>query len=156
MRTVITHRGLEETSSFNKSDEKDILLSLEQARIPAFCVKKRHRKMGHRSGILLKIHRRVIKLPLPSVLLANVQSLDNKIVDLRLRYLTNRTLKTITSYVSPRDTDNIDLAGCFMYRQNREVTSGKTRGGGVFLFVNNSWCAMSNIKEVSKYFSTEV
>ena len=33
---------------------------------------------------------------------------------------------------------------------------GKTRGGGVCLFVNNSWCAMSNIKEVSRYCLPEV
>ena len=30
------------------------------------------------------------------------------------------------------------------------------RGLGVCLFVNNSWCTMSNIKEVSRYFSPEV
>ena len=30
------------------------------------------------------------------------------------------------------------------------------RGVGVCLFVNNSWCAMSNIKEVLRYFSPEV
>ena len=42
-----------------------------------------------------------------------------------------------------------------MHRQNREAMSGKTRGG-VCLFVNNSWCAMSNIKEVSRYCSPVV
>ena len=54
------------------------------------------------------------------------------------------------------DTDNIELAGFSMYRQNRYATSGKTRGGGVCLFVNNSWCAMYNIKGVSRYCSPEV
>jgi hypothetical protein len=34
--------------------------------------------------------------------------------------------------------------------------SGKKRVGGVRLFVNNSWCAMSNIKVVSRYYSPEV
>ena len=43
-----------------------------------------------------------------------------------------------------------------MFWQNRDATSGKTRGGGVCLFVNNSWCAMSNIKEVSRYCLPEV
>jgi hypothetical protein len=54
------------------------------------------------------------------------------------------------------DTDNIELARFSIHRQNRDATSGKTRGGGVGLFVNNSWCAMSNIKEVSRYWSPEV
>ena len=52
--------------------------------------------------------------------------------------------------------DKIDLAGLSMHRQNREATSGKTKGGGVCLFVSNSWCAMSNIKEVSMFCSPEV
>ena len=54
------------------------------------------------------------------------------------------------------DTDNIELVGFFMHWQNRDVTSGKTRGRGVCLFVNKNWCAMSNIKEVSRYCSPEV
>ena len=52
--------------------------------------------------------------------------------------------------------DNIELAGFSMHRQNRETTSGKMRGGGVCLFVNNIWCVMSNVKEVSRYCSPEV
>ena len=40
-----------------------------------------------------------------------------------------------------------------MHQQDRAATSGKTRGGGVCLFVSNSWCAMSNNKEVSWYCS---
>ena len=49
------------------------------------------------------------------------------------------------------DMDNVQLAGFSVHRQDRTATSGKTRGGGVCLFVNNSWCAMSNIKEVSRF-----
>ena len=54
------------------------------------------------------------------------------------------------------DMDNVELEGFSIPRQNRETTSGKTRSGGVCLFVKNSWCAMSNIKEVSRYCSPEV
>jgi hypothetical protein len=54
------------------------------------------------------------------------------------------------------ETDNIKLAVFSVHRQDRAATSGKTRGGGVFLFVNNCWCAMSNIKEVLRYCSPEV
>ena len=43
-----------------------------------------------------------------------------------------------------------------MFRQDRGATSGKTSGGGVCLFVNNSWCAMSNIKEGSRFCAPEV
>jgi hypothetical protein len=54
------------------------------------------------------------------------------------------------------DTENIELAGFSVHQQDRTATSGKTRGGGVCLFVNNRWCVMSNIKEVSRYCLPEV
>ena len=54
------------------------------------------------------------------------------------------------------DTDNIHLAGFSVHWQDRTAMSGKTRGGSVCLFVNNSWCTMYNIKEVSRYCSPEV
>ena len=43
-----------------------------------------------------------------------------------------------------------------MHRQDRTAASGKTRGGGLCLFVNNSRCANSNIKEVSRFCLPEV
>ena len=76
IRTAITHLGLEEAFSFNESNEKDILLSLEQA---AFC-----ESIGEKG-----------KLPQPSILLANVQSLENKIDDLRLRISYQRDIKKL-------------------------------------------------------------
>uniref|UniRef100_A0AAZ3QNF6 DDB1- and CUL4-associated factor 8 n=1 Tax=Oncorhynchus tshawytscha TaxID=74940 RepID=A0AAZ3QNF6_ONCTS len=81
-----TAENLTGLKGLKDSDEKDILLSLEQAQIPGFWVKKRSLKRGCRSGSLLRIRRRASKLPLTSVLLVNVQTLENKIDDLRLSY----------------------------------------------------------------------
>ena len=50
--------------------------------------------------------------------------------------------------------NNIQLAGYTLYRQDRTAASGKTRGGGLCIFVNNSWCTIS--KEVSRFCSPEV
>ena len=52
------------------------------------------------------------------------------------------------------DNINMQLAGYSMYRQDRTAASGKTRGSGLCIFVNNSWCTIS--KEVSSYCSPEV
>ena len=41
-----------------------------------------------------------------------------------------------------------------MYRQDRTAASAKTRGGGLSIFVNNSWYTIS--KKVSSYCSPEV
>ena len=44
------------------------------------------------------------------------------------------------------------MAGYTPYRQDRTTSSGGTRGIGLCIFVNNSWCTIS--KEVSSYCST--
>ena len=140
---MITHLKLEEALSFNESDAKDILLSREHAQIPVICVKKRQIKRRRRSGYLLRIRRRARKPPLPPVLLANVQSLENKIDDLRSRLYYQRDIilfyiLCFTKSWLNDNTDNIELVGFSMHRQNREAT----RGECVCLFVNNS-CQLS-------------
>jgi hypothetical protein len=77
---------------FNESNTKVILLSRDQAQVPVILVKKRWKYRGWLSGCLVRICRRVVNQHLPSVLLANVQSLE--------KYPTNETLKTVISYVS--------------------------------------------------------
>ena len=50
--------------------------------------------------------------------------------------------------------NNVQLAGYTLYRQDRTAASGKARGGGLCIFVNNSWCTKS--KEVSRFCSPEI
>jgi hypothetical protein len=78
---------------FNESNTKDILLPGDQAEIPVIHVKKRQRYRGRRSGYIVRICRRVSKSPLPSVLLANMQSLENKLDGLRSRLSYQRVIK---------------------------------------------------------------
>ncbi len=47
--------------------------------------RKRSRKIGKRAGVLVRLRRRAFRPPLPTILLANVQSLDNKLCELRAR-----------------------------------------------------------------------
>jgi hypothetical protein len=51
--------------------------------------------------------------------------------------------------------ENVNLAGFSIHRLDRTAGSEKLRGEGVCTFVNNSWCAISIIKEVSKFCSLE-
>ena len=101
----------------------------------------------------MRIGRRVANLPLPSVLLANVQSLDNKMDDLKARDIESNILCFTELWLND-DTNNIHLTGYTLYRQDRTAASGKTRGDGLCIFVNNSWCTIS--KEVSRFYSPEV
>jgi hypothetical protein len=96
-------------------------------------------KRGRRAGCLLRIRRRANKTPLPSILLANVQSLDNKIDELRGRLNYHRDIKygnilIFTESWLNDDNINIDLAGYTMYRQDRTAASVKTRGVGLCIF----------------------
>ncbi len=47
--------------------------------------RRRRRKRGIRAGVLVRLRRRAFRPPLPTILLANVQSLDNKLCELRAR-----------------------------------------------------------------------
>jgi hypothetical protein len=107
----------------------------------------------------VRIRRRVPNLPLPSVLLANVQSLENKWDELKARIsyqqdIKNGNILCFTESWPNDDIKNIQLAGYTLYRQDRTAASGKTRGWGLCIYVNNSWCMIS--KEVSRFCSPEV
>ncbi len=61
---------------------------------------RKRRRRRKRAGVLVRLRRRAFRHPLPTILLANVQSLDNKLCELRarisypglLRYLPHRNL----------------------------------------------------------------
>ncbi|KAI3376379.1 hypothetical protein L3Q82_016861 [Scortum barcoo] len=52
-------------------------------------------KEGLRAGVLVRLRKRENRPPLPSILLANVQSLDNKLDELRSRMAFQRDIKRI-------------------------------------------------------------
>jgi hypothetical protein len=138
----------------------DLLQTPEQAPIPVIHRRKRRKRYrGRRSGCLVRIRRRVANLPLPSVLLTSVQSLDNKLDELKAHLSYQRDIKNCNilcfneSWLND-DMNNIQLAGYTLYRQDRTAASGKTRSGGLCIFVINSWCTIS--KEVSRFCPPEV
>jgi hypothetical protein len=72
---------------------------------------------------------------LPSVLLANVQLLENKWEELKARIFYQRDIKNckilcFTESWLNDDIKNIQLVGYALYRQVRTAASGKTRVRG--------------------------
>ncbi len=106
----------------------------------------RRRKRGKRAGILVRLRRRAFRHPLPTILLANVQSLYNKLCELRARISYQRETRDCCviclteTWMSAMVPDSaIELTGFSLHRSDRtKELTGKSRGGGVCFYINNS------------------
>ncbi|KAI4905610.1 hypothetical protein NFI96_003218 [Prochilodus magdalenae] len=119
------------------------------------------RKRGKRGGLHARLKARAMRPPLPSLLLANVRSLENKLDELRARITTQREIRDCCAliltetWLSDSTPDSaIQLQTHSVHRGDRTAASGKNKGGGVCVFVNNRWC--SDIKTVEKHCSTDL
>ncbi len=115
------------------------------------------RKQGRRGGVLQRLkrqgHRRI---PLPTVILANAQSLRNKIDILQanvnfLPEYKNACLTALSeTWLKQHDLQSdLDLNGFGEpVRLDRDPTvTGKSLGGGLCLFVNKNWCNSVVVRE---------
>ncbi|KAK0141045.1 RNA-directed DNA polymerase from mobile element jockey [Merluccius polli] len=108
--------------------------------------RSRARKRGRRGGIRWRI-RSATKLPLPPMLLCNPRSLKNKLDDLRQQvgacyeYRESGIMAFTETWFGKDVPDNfIQIEGFSHVRLDRDVNSGKLRGGGVCIYINDSWC----------------
>ncbi len=144
-------------------------LFTDTASEPFVCVAKsrrrrRRRKRGKRAGVLVRLRRRAFRPPLPTILLANVQSLDNKLCELRARISYQRETRdccviclteTWMSAIVPDSA--IELTGFSVHRSDRtKELTGKSRGGGVCFYINNLWCDERNIHSIKSFCSPDL
>ncbi len=126
--------------------------------------KKRSRKRGKQAGILVRLRRRAFRPPLSTILLANVQSLDNKLCELRARILYQRETRDCCiiclteTWMSAMVPDSaIELTGFSVHRSYRtKELTGKSRGGGVCFYINNSWCDERNLHFIKSFCSPDL
>ncbi|GAA6075769.1 piezo-type mechanosensitive ion channel component 1-like, partial [Tachysurus ichikawai] len=122
----------------------------------------RKRKRGKRAGVRARLKTNPSRPALPSILLANVCSLDNKLDYIRLERSTRREIRNCCVFVftetwlSDRVPDTaIQLDGLTSFRADRNAAlCGKTHGGGVCVYINTEWCKNSVL--VSTYCSSSV
>ncbi len=127
-------------------------------------LKKRNRKRGKRAGILIRLGRRAFWLPLPTILLANIQSLDNKLCELRAGISYQRETRDCCviclteTWMSAMVPDSaIELTGFSVHRSDRtKELTGKSRGRGVCFYINNSWCDERNIHSIKSFCSPDL
>ncbi len=126
--------------------------------------KKRRRKRGKRADVLVRLRRRAFRPPLPTILLANVQSLDDKLCELRARISYQRETRDCCviclteTWMSAMVPDSgIELTGFSVHRSDRtKELTGKSRGGGVCFYINNSWCDERNLHSVKSFCSPDL
>lgn len=117
---------------------------------PAPC---RVRKRGKRGGVRQRV-RRASKLPLPPVLLCNPRSLRNKLDELRTQvgvcyeYRESGLMVFTETWLSNDVPDSLmQIDGFSHVRLDRDENSGKKRGGGVCVYINDSWCRNFAIRD---------
>ena len=133
-------------------------------RIPAGDRKQRPRKRGKRSGLLVMLQRRAHRAPLQSILLANVQSLHNKVDEIRARVAFQRDIRdcnvlcfTETWLTRETLTESVQPAGFVTHCADRnQHLSGKKKGRGVCLMINETWCDHNNIQELRSFCSPDL
>ncbi|KAK7929457.1 hypothetical protein WMY93_005852 [Mugilogobius chulae] len=108
---------------------------------------ERRQKRGKRGGVWARLKASPFKPPLPTIFLSNARSIRHKLDEIRLQIATRRTLNHCSCLIfSETWLDNsipdaaIELAGRTAYRADRTAESGKKTGGGLCIYINNSWC----------------
>ena len=100
---------------------------------------------------------------MPSVMMGNVRSLNNKIDELcsLSKFHSDYRQASIISLTETWLTENTpstyyDLDDLSLYRCDGDINSDETCGGGVCTYINNKWCRRNNIHQVKKEASKDV
>uniref|UniRef100_A0A9J8A6D7 Reverse transcriptase domain-containing protein n=1 Tax=Cyprinus carpio carpio TaxID=630221 RepID=A0A9J8A6D7_CYPCA len=110
--------------------------------------RERKQKRGKRGGIRARLTANPHKPSIPTIVLANVRSLDNKLDYIRLLRSTQRTVRDCCVFVFTETWLSDSVPDCAIqldqltcYRADRaRVAGGKTRGGGLCVYINDAWC----------------
>ena len=124
--------------------------------LPEHCRKRNYRRRGKRSGARVKSRMRLKKNKpyVPSVIFGNVRSVANKIEELRLdckylhEYRESCIIGITETWLGDYITDSaVEIDGFNLVRCDRTKESGKSRGGGVALYISEKWCKNITIKK---------
>lgn len=127
--------------------------------------RRRSRKRGRRGGIRLRKRQHLSRIPLPSIILSNAQSLRNKSEELQALVRCNHDFREscilafteswLTDYDSATDLE-IDGFGSPLRLDRDASVTGKSSGGGVCIYVNESWCNAKSITVREKLCTRDV
>lgn len=137
---------------------REQLLALSQAKPPSWerpdiPEELRRRRRGCRAGVKRREKRRRYKPAVPSIIMGNVRSLPNKMEELsaltRLQweYRQCSLMMFTESWLNELTPDSlVTLDGFHLVRADRSAReSGKKKGGGLVMYVNERWCNVGHI-----------
>ncbi|XP_063802123.1 uncharacterized protein LOC134969848 [Pseudophryne corroboree] len=114
--------------------------------------RERKQKRGKRAGIRVRLYLCPYRPALPSLFMANVRSLTNKLDEIHVRLANKSPLKTCSLMIFTETWLNdsildsvVQLTDRSLFRSDRTMESGKTRGGGLCVYVNNNWCTDASL-----------
>ncbi len=139
---------LQDTLSTNPMWPLEILHNTEENKGHLNNPRRRKKHHGKHAGIHNRLRKRAHSPPLPSILLANRQSLENKMDNLRawisfqwdirdcnILCLSETWLTPSVPDTAVRPSDNFSVL-----RMDRTAEAGKTKVGGVCFMINKKWC----------------
>lgn len=117
---------------------------------------KKHR--GKRAGVQNRLRCKANHPSLPCILLANVQSLENKLDDIRVRTTSQWDIRDCNilcfteTWLTPLIPDYAitPARSFFTVCTDRTEESGKSKGGVVCFMTNNKWCDPKNVATLSQ------
>lgn len=105
------------------------------------------RKRGRKGGLRVRLKRRKFRPPLPSVVLGNARSLNNKTDELQANakflseYKDSCVMCFTETWLHDQIPDSHVLLDRFqLVRADRTDDSGKSKGGGLCMYINDQWC----------------
>ncbi len=136
---------LQDTLSTNPTWPLEILWNTEVNKGHLNDPRRRKKHCGKCAGIHNRLRERAHSPPLLSILLVIVQSLENKMDDLRARIsfqLDCNILCLTETWLTPTvpDTAVTPSDNFSVLRMDRTAEAGKTKGGGVCFMINKKWC----------------
>nr|XP_054604483.1 uncharacterized protein LOC107395178 [Nothobranchius furzeri]XP_054604484.1 uncharacterized protein LOC107395178 [Nothobranchius furzeri]XP_054604485.1 uncharacterized protein LOC107395178 [Nothobranchius furzeri] len=122
------------------------------------------RKRGCRAGAKQRQRKRKFKPSLPSIIMGNVRSLANKMDELQalsrtqLEYRQCSVMCFTETWLQDHIPDSsVSLPGFLTVRADRDLKrSGKRKGGGVAVLVNNRWCHPCHVSVKCRRCSPDV
>ena len=121
--------------------------------IPEELRRRRGRRAGAKVKARLVAKQSKYKPSVPSVIMGNVNCLTNKTDELAALVRTDRTFRESSllclseTWLTQNTPDaKVDVPGFTTVRADRDCRrSGKSKGGGLTLFINNRWCSPGHV-----------